>query len=127
MKEKYSEIGKKILQALAQKMWNQLELANRSGVSRQVIGNIMKGKVSPTTRTLEKLAKALNKPLSYLMDIASSSIDTNNIVSGHKVSGSHIKVNGDINVNYSTRMNLLEEEVKVLRLQIELLKKDKKR
>lgn len=44
------------------------ELVKLSGVAKSTIHDAETGRVSPNTNTLEKLAKALDVPVSYLLD-----------------------------------------------------------
>lgn len=46
----------------------QAELGKRSGIARQTINTIENGKSTPTTRTLQKIAKALGVKVSDLLE-----------------------------------------------------------
>lgn len=48
---------------------SQVELSEKSGIERAQISKIEKGKVNVTLETIEKISKALNVPISTLMNI----------------------------------------------------------
>lgn len=47
---------------------SQNELANRTKISRTLLSNIENEKANPTTRTLQKIAKALDVKVSDLIE-----------------------------------------------------------
>lgn len=53
-------IAKSIRISLAVNGMNQRELAKESGLSEATITNIMKGKTSPSVKTIEKIASAMD-------------------------------------------------------------------
>lgn len=57
----------KILEARQRAKMSQEELAEKSGVSRTIISGLESGsRVTTSTATLEKIAKALNTPVSKI-------------------------------------------------------------
>jgi transcriptional regulator with XRE-family HTH domain len=68
-------IGKRLKEILKEKGISQSELANKMGVSKQMISSMM-SKESITTDTLENLLKSLNISISYFFnDNASTNSD----------------------------------------------------
>lgn len=60
-------LAKRLLLARKDLDWNQIELAERSGVSRQYIGDLENGRVvNPTIDIIAALAGALNIPAAHL-------------------------------------------------------------
>jgi len=104
----------KLLLVLKEMNLTQKELSKLIDIQEAVISRWIKGKTIPANRSLTKLIKKLNLPLDYFED-------TNNFY--HNISNSNIGNNNTINDN--TRIELLEEKVKRLELEIELLKRKK--
>ena len=104
----------KLLLVLKEMNLTQKELSKLIDIQEAVISRWIKGKTVPANRSLTKLIKKLNLPLDYFED-------TNNFY--HNISNSNIGNNNTINDN--TRIELLEEKVKRLELEIELLKRKK--
>jgi len=62
-------IGEKILMLRRQLNITQTQLARKAGLANSTICDIEKGRLVPSIKTLEKIAKALNVPLaSFFMD-----------------------------------------------------------
>lgn len=61
-------IGEKIKALIKEKGISKAEVLKKSKISRVGLDNIIKGKTSPTIQMLEKIAFALDKPLSYFFD-----------------------------------------------------------
>lgn len=102
----------KLLLVLKEKNLTQKELSKLIDIQEAVISRWVKGKTVPANRSLTKLIKKLNLPLDYFED-------TNNFY--HNINNSNIGNNNTINDN--ARIELLEEKIKRLELEIELLKK----
>lgn len=64
------DIGLKILMALREKNWEQKELARKAGISEGAVSYYIANKRSPKFEFLTKIARALNKPISYFTDEA---------------------------------------------------------
>lgn len=62
------EIMKLLVQLRVAKGWSQTKLAEASGVSQTYISDLEAGKKNPTVLILQKLAKALEVPISQLLD-----------------------------------------------------------
>ncbi len=60
-------LGATVREARAERGWSQERLAERSGLDRSYVGEIERGRVSPTLATLEKLALALGLQPSQLI------------------------------------------------------------
>jgi transcriptional regulator with XRE-family HTH domain len=81
------------------------ELSSRTGMTCSNIQKIMSSGTTKT-KTIEKIAKALNVPVGYFFDepTASSIIQTDNAigknkVQGHTVQGDGNKVSGNVSLN----------------------------
>ncbi len=74
MKKHYSMINNKIALKVklerTKKMFSQEELAFKANLSKNTIGKIETGKVSPTVETLEKIANALDIDFLTLVDVS---------------------------------------------------------
>jgi hypothetical protein len=57
-----------IFDRMAELRLNQKDLGDRSGLSKSAITRVLKGDRNPQTRTLERLAAALEVPLAHLVD-----------------------------------------------------------
>ena len=64
------KIGQKIVELRVSKGWSQSDLAKACNKDRQGIEKLEKGKVNPTFYTLYEVAKALEVPVSVLVDFA---------------------------------------------------------
>lgn len=63
-----SLLGQRIVALRAKKGWSQAQLARESDKSPQAIEKLENGKVNPTLFSLYEIAKALDVPLSTLID-----------------------------------------------------------
>ena len=61
------KISKIIADLREQKEWNQSELADKSGVSRVMIGNYERGEAVPSVDAAKKIADALGVSMDYLV------------------------------------------------------------
>ena len=72
--------GKIISDLRKQKDWNQTELANSSGVSREMIGKYERGEAVPSIEAAKKIADALEVSLDYLVgEGINSKLDKKNL------------------------------------------------
>ena len=62
-------IGQKIIDLRSKKGWSQSDLARACNKDRQAIEKIENGKVNPTIFSLFEISKALQVPLSTLVEI----------------------------------------------------------
>ena len=60
-------IGDTIILLRKQKEWSQTELANKVGVSREIISKYEKGNVTPSVEVAKKIADAFEVSLDYLV------------------------------------------------------------
>ena len=67
------KISKIISDLREAKDWNQSELADKSGVSRVMIGKYERGEAAPSIDAAKKIADALEVTLDYLMGEGSNS------------------------------------------------------
>ncbi len=63
-----SELKRRVTLARAEKSWTQKVLAKEAGVTPGMISDWLNGRTIPDTSSLQKLATALEKPLSYFID-----------------------------------------------------------
>ena len=61
------QLGKRIRYLRKEKKWSQLDLSLESGVNRNYISDLEKGRRNPTILVLEKIAIALNIDLATLL------------------------------------------------------------
>lgn len=59
--------SKRITDTRKEKDWSQTDLANESGVSREMIGKYERGDASPSIEVAKKIADALEVSLDYLV------------------------------------------------------------
>jgi transcriptional regulator with XRE-family HTH domain len=59
--------GKIIAALRKEKDWNQTELANNSGVSREMIGKYERGEAAPSIEAAKRIADAFGVSLDYLV------------------------------------------------------------
>ncbi|MDR3049833.1 MAG: helix-turn-helix domain-containing protein [Elusimicrobiota bacterium] len=116
----YSHIGKKIIEVLAVCAMTQTELAQITGIQFSVINRIINGKTAPSAKTLGKIAKALQQPVSYFTDASIENINGHSV--NNSVQENQVIVNTDIEF-LKKDVELLKKEMENLRLTIELIKK----
>lgn len=61
-------VGRNILEVLSEKNITQTELAEKIGVSKQVMGKIVKGQKSINALEIKKIAEALNITMERLLE-----------------------------------------------------------
>jgi transcriptional regulator with XRE-family HTH domain len=64
----YEEIGKRIQKAREEAQLSQAELASRLGLTQAALSNYELGKRRLDLSNLEKIAKALNRPLVFFLE-----------------------------------------------------------
>ena len=62
------KVGQRIVELRSQKGWSQSDLARACNKDRQALEKLENGKVNPTLYTLLEISKALEIPLSKLID-----------------------------------------------------------
>lgn len=78
-----NDIGTKIISAQTISDVSHEELAKRTGIDEQQLRIIKSGQINPTTEELNKIATALNLPLSYFIKNLSVNIDDEVIQDEH--------------------------------------------
>lgn len=78
-----NDIGTKIISAQTISDVSHEELAKRTGIDEQQLRIIKSGQINPTTEELNKIATALNLPLSYFIKKLSVNIDDEVIQDEH--------------------------------------------
>ncbi|MDR2425880.1 MAG: helix-turn-helix domain-containing protein [Endomicrobium sp.] len=107
MKQK-KVVGKTIKAAAFDAGLTQTELAKRLGVKQQLISKWITGYLNPKLSTLEKIAKATSKPLSYFLDNEGSEYYAN--------AGDNFTVGRNIKIGVDAKeMELLKKEIELLR------------
>jgi len=71
----YEMVGKNISDLIAQKPMTQQCLADILGVSRQVMGKIVKGQKAINVREIDMISKALGVSVEMLLDVTSQTPD----------------------------------------------------
>lgn len=61
-------VGRNILEVLSEKNMNQTELAEKIGVSKQVMGKIVKGQKSINALEIKRISEALNIAMERLLE-----------------------------------------------------------
>lgn len=105
----------KFIDLLKEKNMTQKELCKVLDIQESVVSRWMRGKAEPMTKSIGKIAKFFDVPVGYFYDKS----NYNNI------HNSNIGNNNTIN-NNNSRLELIEEKIKRLELEIELLKRGKK-
>lgn len=112
---------KKLKLAMLESGFNQVSLAKKIGIKSNSVSQWLTGKNNPKLSTLEKVSKAVGKPVNYFFADDST---TQNIVGHHNT-----QTSGKELAQFENRFKLLEKEIEVLRAeqknlsaQIELLK-----
>ena len=62
------KLGKRIVELRNRKGWSQSDLARACGKDRQALEKLENGRVNPTVYTLLEISKALDVPLSKLLE-----------------------------------------------------------
>ncbi len=68
---KISHPGEKVMEHLANKKWKQADLARASGLHHKTVGDVCRGNIRITARTALGLAKALDKPVAFWLELQS--------------------------------------------------------
>jgi transcriptional regulator with XRE-family HTH domain len=103
---------------------SQQELADKMGIQRQQISYWIRGKNTPTDRSLKKIADALGKPINFFLENSELS---NNVIgnSGRVNHVSNEKSGGAVQRDeFDGFKREVAKDIEILKLQIDLLKKD---
>jgi len=71
----YEMVGKNILDMIIQKAMTQQSLADILGISRQVMGKIVKGQKAINVSEIDMISKALGVSVESLLDVSSQTPD----------------------------------------------------
>lgn len=110
-------IAKNLIKLLKLNNLTQKQLADKIKVKQQIVNRWVNNKALPTTKNLDKLAEFFSVPVSYFYN------ENQNNNSGIINNGNNN--NNSINSNNNQRLEFLEEKIKRLELEIELLKRKK--
>lgn len=100
----------KLLTLLKEKKLSQKDLANLLDAKEPLISRWITGKAKPTNKSVIALCRVLGVPFNYFDDNSNFHINNSNIGNNNTI-------------NDNARIELLEEKIKRLELEIELLKK----
>jgi transcriptional regulator with XRE-family HTH domain len=133
--------GQKIKEAIKKAGYTQEKFSKKIATKQSMISQWIIGKRNPTLRSLEKIAVATGKPLSYFFDNADSSLSDISVygktfgVVGHQNKVNTVNVNEQLK-DYNklladkkdTEIELLKKEIENLKLKLEIeqLKNGKK-
>lgn len=107
MKNKETFFIKQLKKIMIDKNLNQKSLGKLIGVNQQMISRWLTGSYNPAFSSIQKLAKALNVPVNYLME------DRNNAS----------KENENItDINKDILLQLKDHEIRLLKLENEMLR-----
>ncbi len=102
----------KVLELLKEKGLTQTQLAQKAGLSQPSLSKILSGRYKTKNETIKKLAKALEVPTSYLADNRGQIVSTGGSVD-----------NGNENTDKDILLQLKDHEIRLLKIENELLKK----
>jgi transcriptional regulator with XRE-family HTH domain len=63
----YEMVGQRILESLENKHWKQVQLAEKIGISKQVLNKILKGEKNTTILEIRNIADILEVPIESLL------------------------------------------------------------
>jgi transcriptional regulator with XRE-family HTH domain len=106
------DLIKKIKLAMLDANLNQTGLAKKMGITKNAVNSWFRGKRNPTSTTLNKMAKATNKPLSYFFE----DYDSDTIVNTGK--------NSVVGKNQSVVNREALNNIELMKKEVELMKKE---
>ncbi len=110
-----TDIGKLIEIAMIEKNLTQKMLADKLDIKQPMISQWINGKSNPTTRTLQKISKLLNKPLDYF--VKNEDEDKNLSDKTDKKDIEILKLKNE-NLELSKKVLTLENEILKLKMEI---------
>lgn len=113
---KSKSIENRIKRAMFEKGINQSDLARKLGITRGVVSNWFTSNRNLSLPNMEKIAKALGVPVSFLME----DVGQKNFVENSGTIGNI--GDGQGKVSLSARQDLLDEKIKRFELEFELIK-----
>lgn len=117
-KENYFEKQVKI--ALAENGETQASVAKKMGIATAQLSHWMKGLYKPTTKNLQKLAEALDRPLNYFFEKSPIITGDNNNVN------SNVSSEKDV-IIMKQKIAIMEKDIENINLRIKLLEGQKKK
>lgn len=96
----------------------QKQLADKMGVHKQVLANWLNGKRNPKRENVKKLAEILDLPISFFYEEGQKNFENNGIIGNHN---SNNNFNPDMK---DIKIQLQDHEIRLLKLENELLKKE---
>jgi transcriptional regulator with XRE-family HTH domain len=117
MKNKTVQLGEKIKELRKALRLSQTAFGKKIGYTRSAVAQYESNDITPPVSVLKKISELAGKTLQYFFD------NSINISGG----GTNKNIVGQNNINEVSKIALLEKDIEILKLQMELLKKDKKK
>lgn len=99
---------------------NQTALAKKIGVSRGVISGWFRGNRNPKKESLERIAKALKLPMTFFYEEGQKNFENSGIIGNNNSNNSL----GDMK---DVKIQLQDHEIRLLKLENEILRKELKK
>lgn len=115
------KIYNKIKRIMFEKGINQTALANKIGVSRAVISGWFKGHRNPKKESLERIAEALDLPISFFYEEGQKNFANSGIIGNEN---NRNNFNTDLK---DIQLQLKDHEIRILKLENEMLRKELKK
>jgi transcriptional regulator with XRE-family HTH domain len=109
-------VSNKIKKALLKAELTQKDLADKLGVSQQLISNWINGFRNPKSLSLKKISKATGVPLNFFLENSMGDVKGTNF---------SINSGGQGNINTSKDYELLQKENELLKRELEIERKEK--
>lgn len=100
---------------------SQKELADKLGVHKQVLANWLNGSRNPKRENIKKLAKVLDLPISFFYEEGQKNFIENSGIIGDNNSNNF---NADLK---DFKIQLQDHEIRILKLENEILRKELKK
>jgi transcriptional regulator with XRE-family HTH domain len=117
------KVNKKIRLAMVEAGLTQKTLGAKLDITGAAVSRWITGVSIPTIPSLERIARATNKPLSYFLDDSQTNITTGD----NFVLGKSHNVTSGINSNRTLEFELLKKDVENLKLKVDLILEQLKR
>jgi transcriptional regulator with XRE-family HTH domain len=115
------KIGNRISQAIKEIGLNQTTFAKKLKLTQPTINSWITGRRNPTVTTLKKISKAIGVPLNYFLNDSISNVKNNKGIVGH-----NSNIVGQVSINTSKDVELLQKENELLKRELEIERKEKK-
>ena len=113
MEPKKTFFSERLKKIMFEKHITQKELADKLGFIQQRISFWATGRTVPTVASIKKIAAALDVPVNYFIEENAENNEQNNV---------NVEKNNNFDMNFI--MKFIDEKMKRLELEIELIKKD---